>query len=84
MTTEFTTIVTEQDGIDLFQDLLSNLDKEEETKQFLKQVYAVYITNDYSEGMTKFFELLITDKPSCDEPTWTKLYALAFTALIVE
>ena len=84
MTTEFTAIVTEQDGIDLFQDLISNIDKEEETKQFLKQVYAVYITNDYSEGMTKFFELLITDKPSCDEHTWTKLYALAFTALIVE
>ena len=84
MTTEFTTIVTEQDGIDLFQDLISNIDKEEETKQFLKQVYAVYITNDYSEGMTKFFELLITDKPSCDEPIWNKLYALAFTALIVE
>ena len=84
MTTEFTTIVTEQEGIDLFQDLISNLDREEETKQFLKQVYAVYITNDYSEGMTKFFELLITDKPSCDELTWNKLYALAFTALIVE
>ena len=84
MPTEFTTIVTEQEGIDLFQDLISNLDREEETKQFLKQVYAVYITNDYSEGMTKFFELLLAPNPSCDEPTWNKLYALAFTAVIVE
>ena len=84
MTTEFTAIVTEQEGIDLFQDLISNLDNEEETKQFLKQVYAVYITNDYSEGMTKFFELLLTHNPSCDEPIWNKLYALTFTALLVE
>ena len=84
MTTEFTTIVTEQDGIDLFQDLISNIDKEEETKQFLKQVYTVYITNDYSEGMTKFFELLLATNPSCDEALWNKLYALAFTALLVE
>ena len=84
MITEFTTVVTEQDGIDLFQDLISNLDKEEETKQFLKQVYAVYITNDYSEGMTKFFELLLAPNPSCDEALWNKLYALTFTALLVE
>ena len=84
MTTEFTTIVTEQDGIDLFQDLISNLDREEETKQFLKQVYAVYISDNYSEGMTKFFELLLAPNPSCDEAPWNKLYALAFTALIVE
>lgn len=84
MTTEFTTIVTEQDGIDLFQDLISNLDREEETKQFLKQMYAVYVTNDYSEGMTKFFELLLAPNPSYDEASWNKLYALAFTALLVE
>ena len=84
MTTEFTTIVTEQDGIDLFQDLISNLDKEEETKQFLKQAYALYITNEYSEGMAKFFELLLAHNPSCDEASWNKLYALAFTALLVE
>ena len=84
MTTDFTTIVTEQDGIDLFQDLISNLDREEETKQFLKQVYAVYITEEYSEGMTKFFELLLITNPNCDKVPWTKLRNLVFIALLVE
>jgi hypothetical protein len=81
MKINFNDVITEQDGIDIFQVFLSHVDQPDLIKQEIKNAYEVYRQGNYSNGMTKFYQLLLDNQNNAVRNDLTKVHMLAFDAL---
>ena len=81
MKINFNDVITEQDGIDIFQVFLSHVDQPDLIKQEIKNVYEIYCYGNYSNGMTKFYQLLLDNQNNTVRDDLVKVHLLASDAL---
>ena len=81
MKINFNDVITEQDGIDIFQVFLSHVDQPDLIQQEIKNVYEIYCYGNDSNGVTKFYQLLLDNQNNTVRDDLAKVHLLASDAL---